>query len=245
VSEVIVVGMGPGPVNLLTLEAREVLLAEKEIYFRLSAHPVCLWLQDQGKDCVCFDFLYRQPGIDYERVYKTINSALVKVAKKHGRAVYALPGNPAVFEKTTRWLKRLAEAAAVEVRTVVGMSFLETIYLELDLDPEEGLQILNASAFSLYGDYPFTEKLGILIGQLGLPREMTPTCLETNARDVAEALLKKFPSDHPVTLAWSSGMPDYQNKKMSFPLFELVRLSGYVKTLATLYVPPIRPPWET
>ena len=243
-AEILIVGMGPGPVRQLTIEAREALMAADEIYFRFSAHPVCHWLQDEGKECVCFDFLYAQPGIRYENIYKTINLALVKVAKKRGQSVYALPGNPAVFEKTTRWLKRMAGEAGVEVKTIVGMSFLEPLYLDLDIDPEEGVQVLNASGFSYYGDYPFTEKLGLIVGQVGLPREMKPGCEETNARDLAEALLKKYPPDHQVTLTWSTGLPDYENKRMSFPLFELVRLSGYVKTLATLYVPPVKPPWE-
>lgn len=243
-AEVLIVGMGPGPVRQLTIEAREALLEATEIFFRFSAHPVCHWLQEEGRDCVCFDYLYAQPGIRYENIYRTINLALVKVAKKQGRSVYALPGNPAVFEKTTRWLKKLAGDEGVEVKTIVGMSFLEPLYLELDLDPEEGVQVLNASAFSHYGEYPFTEKLGLIIGQVGLPSSMNPGGGDTNAGDVAAALLKKYPQDHPVTLAWSTGMPDYENKRMSFPLFELVRLSGYVKHLATLYVPPVKPPWE-
>lgn len=243
--EIVIVGMGPGPVKYLTHEAKQVLLGAKEVYFRLSEHPVYQWLRDQGKECVSFDMLYAQEGITYERVYRTIVKALVKVAKKKGSAVLALPGHPFVFEKTPRMVREVADPEGIEVRIIAGLSFLELIYSELEIDPEEGLQILNACGFSAYGDYPFTDKLPILIGQLGLPAENDPTCKETNVEATTRALLRKFPPDHKVTLVWSTGMPDYETLKLTLDLIDLPKQSGYVLFLATLYVPAIKPPWET
>ena len=103
--EIIVVGMGPGPVKYLTREASDLLLAEDEIYFRMSGHPVYDWLRGRGKECVSFDPLYGQPGITYDKVYRLITRTLVKAASKKGRVVYALPGNPVVFEKTPFWMR--------------------------------------------------------------------------------------------------------------------------------------------
>ncbi|MFO8057836.1 MAG: SAM-dependent methyltransferase [bacterium] len=241
--EILVVGMGPGPVGQLTREAAEVLLKEKEVYFRFSAHPVFEWLREEGKECYSFDYLYSVPGMTYNKVYKTILETLIKSAKKFGRVVYALPGNPCVFETTPRWLRdRTGEE--VSVRVIPGMSFLEIMYLELEIDPEEGLQILNASGFGHYGDYPYTEKLGLLIGQIGLPSENAPSSRNKNAEAVADSLLKKFPPDHRVTLFWSEGMPDYKNVTRTFPLSELKEQTGYIEHLASLYVPPVKPPWE-
>lgn len=242
--EIIVVGMGPGQVKYLTQEVKEILLESEQVFFRFSSHPVYAWLREQGKECVSFDFLYNQKGITYDRVYKTIDQALVKTAKKHGRAVYALPGNPYVFELTPKWLKVMCEKEGVELRVVPGMSFLEELYVELEVDPDVGLQILNACAFSYYGDYPFTEKLGLLIGQVGLPHTMSPGEKQDNVPALTNSLLKKFPPDHPVTLVWSTEMPEYKNVKRTFTLEELPQQAGFVKHLATLYVPPIRPPWE-
>jgi tetrapyrrole methylase family protein/MazG family protein len=243
-SEIIVVGMGPGPVKFLTQEATDILLAEKEIYFRVGDHPVYHWLRDQGKDCISFEPIYAQPGITYDKVYQTINKTLVKAAGQSGRVVYALPGNPVVFEKTPERLR--AEAGdEVSIRIVAGLSFLEVIYQELEIDPEAGLQIINGFNFGYYGDYPFTEKLGLLIGQVGFPTENDPSAAETNnAGAIMNSLIKKFPPDHEVTLIWSTGLPDYRNEKRSFPLADLDKQSGFVRSLASLYVPPIKPPWE-
>lgn len=243
--EIVIVGMGPGPVKYLTAEARDELLAAEEIYFRFSGHPVYAWLKAQGKPVFSFDYLYTRDDLSYERLYTTIDQALVKAAKTAGRAVYALPGNPGVFEKVPRWLKPIAEKEGLRLRVVAGLSFLELMYLELGIDPEEGLQVLNANGFAFYGDYPFTEKLGLVIGQLGLPGTNHPTDPSTNLEIVSRCLLKKFPADHPVTLFWSTGMPDYENRQRTFPLSELAAQTGFVSFLASLYVPPIQPPWET
>jgi tetrapyrrole methylase family protein/MazG family protein len=243
-SEIIVAGMGPGPVSYLTQEAREILLSEKEIYFRVADHPVYHWLRGQGKQCVSFDPIYALPGMTYDKVYKTIVKTLVKAAQKTGRVVYALPGNPVVFEKTPFWLGEEAAGKGVSVRIVLGLSFLEVLYRELKIDPEAGLQILNGFNFGFYGDYPFTEKLGLLIGQVGFPSTKNPSGGDNNAGAIMRALQRKFPAGHRVTLAWSIGMPEFKIRTRTFPLGKLPAQSGYVRSLASLYVPPIRPPWE-
>ena len=241
--EIVVVGMGPGPVDQLTKEAERILFEEKEVYFRFSGHPVFQWLRGQGKECYSFDYLYSVSGMTYNKVYETILATLMKSAQKFGRVVYALPGNPCVFETTPRWLRDRA-GEDIQVRVIAGLSFLEIMYLELGIDPEEGVQILNASGFGFYGDYPYTENLGLIIGQIGLPRENDPTSPNKNAKAVAESLLKKFPPDHQVTLIWSEGMPDYKNVTRTILLSELEEQTGYMEHLSSLYVPPIKPPWE-
>jgi len=242
--EIIVVGMGPGPVKYLTAEARDTLLAAEEVYFRFSGHPVYQWLRGQGKECVSFDPLYALPGVSYDKVYVMINRTLIKAAQASGRVVYALPGSPVVFEKTPRWLRAMAGKEGVEVKVIVGISFLEMMYQVLEIDPADGVQIINGFDFGFYGDYPFTEYLGLLIGSVGFPTTKDPSGPDNNAAAVMRVLLKKFPPGHKVTLVWSTGMPDYEDKKRTFRLAELPGQAGYVRNLATLYVPPVQPPWE-
>jgi tetrapyrrole methylase family protein/MazG family protein len=241
--EIVIVGMGPGPVKYLTEEAREVLFGAREIYFRTSRHPVYTWLRGEGKDCVSFDPLYAVPGVTYDKVYQIISRTLLKAAES-GQVVFALPGNPAVFEKTPVWLREDAGKMEIEVRMVAGLSFLELIYQELRLDPEAGVQIINGFNFGYHGDYPFTAKLGLLIGQVGFPTEKDPSAGSNNVPAITRALRKKFPASHPVTLVWSSGLPDYEVRSLTVPLRDLPGVKDFERSLASLYVPPIRPPWE-
>jgi uncharacterized protein YabN with tetrapyrrole methylase and pyrophosphatase domain len=237
--EIIIVGIGPGPVELLTLEAQGVLSLAKQVYFRFSGHPVFEWVRKQGVECISFDYIYIQPHITYDRIYRLINKALVKVARRDGQCVYALPGNPYVFEKTPRWLKEMAEPEGVSVKIIPGLSFLEPLYVELGLDPEEGLQILNAARMVEQDDYPLTTAMPILIGQVGLPIQNRPGNTETNLKLLTQLLLKHYPKNHPVTLVWSSVQRSYENLRRTFSLEELATQDNFIKTLATLLVPPL------
>jgi len=237
--EIIIVGLGPGPVELLTLEAQRVLSLARQVYFRFSAHPVFEWVRKQGIECVSFDYIYAQPGITYDRIYRLINKALIKVAKREGQCVYALPGNPYVFEKGPRWLQETAEPEGVSITITPGMSFLEALYIELGVDPEEGLQILNAARMVEKDEYPFTTALPVLIGQVGLPIRNRPGEPETNLQLLAQLLLRHYPPDHQVTLVWSVGLPSYQNLRRSVYLGDLENQDNFVKTLATILVPAL------
>lgn len=242
--DIVVVGLGPGPVRQLTWEAREELLGAGEVYLRVADHPAAAWLRENGVDVVSFDPIYALPGMTYTKVYETIVKSLVAAARNTDKVVFGVPGHPYVFEKTPRLLADKTRGSDIEVRVVNGQSFLEMIYSELGIDPEEGLQIINGFNFGYYGGYPFTEKLGLLIGQVGFPRGLEPGDPSNNAAAVMGALLEKFPPDHLVTLVWSEGMPDYNNRTRTFALGELADQSGFDRHLASLYVPPIRPPWE-
>jgi len=239
--EIIVVGLGPGPVELLTLEAQGVLSLAKEVFFRVSTHPVFEWVRKQGIECVSLDHLYYQPNITYDRIYRLINKALINVAKRKGQCVYALPGNPYVFEKTPRWLKEVAEPEGVAVRIVPGLSFLETLYVELGVDPEGGLQILNASRMEEHEDFPFSVYLPLLIGQVAVPSRNRPWCPEDNLKPLARLLLTKYPPAHLVTLIWNTGLPEYQTIRRIVPLAELEYQEHFFRRLASLYVPHL--PW--
>jgi tetrapyrrole methylase family protein/MazG family protein len=235
--EIVVVGVGPGPVEQLTGEAREALLGAGQVYFRFSAHPVFEWLKSKGVECISFDHIYSQPGITYDRIYRLINKALIKEARRRGRVTYALPGNPYVFEKTPRWLKGECRSEGVKVMVIPGMSFLEYIYKELELDPEEGLEILNAARLVEKEEAPVLSGNPLLIGQVGTPMSNKPANPETNLKALTELLLQKFPAQHRITLIWCEGMPEYKTRLRTFPLEELPDQKEFVPHLATLYVP--------
>lgn len=238
VPEIVIVGTGPGPIKYLTREAENELCSADRVFFRMSGHPVCYWLKDQGKDILCFDLIYATPRFTYRDVYVFITSTLVKEAQLRGRAVYALPGNPSVFEATTSLLKRDAEAQGILTRVVPGLSFLELIYVELNVDPSMGLQILTPGHLDPSRS-AYSEELGLLIGLVGIPRKPDPDCEETNVEQIMLWLLERFPPEHPVTLVLTPGMPDYDTLSKTLALRDLVQQWEGDQSFASLYVPPI------
>ena len=97
-----VVGLGPGPVEHLTMEASDLLKRSHKVFFRWSTHPVFHWAKQSGTNVLAFDSLYQMPGITFPEIYDTIVNTLIQEAKDSGTAVYAVPGCPFVFRANAR-----------------------------------------------------------------------------------------------------------------------------------------------
>jgi len=244
--ELVIVGIGPGSAEYLTREAVDVLLGADRIWFRFSSHPVYPWLETQGKEPKSFHGLYDIPQLGYHDIYRFIARALIHDTKRHGRVVYALPGNPHVLEMTTKLLRRDSEREKVSVRTVLGISFLELMYSILGIDPGDGIQVLDRYHIKWCAKHPdhsmFDGHVGIIVGQIGAaPVDGRQSGL-TLADVVVRGLTTVFPPSHRVTLVWSTGWPDYANPSRTFRLNELVeQLDQLEGEFASLYVPPIKP----
>lgn len=237
--EIVIIGTGPGPVSLLTRQAEEELLSADRVFFRMSGHPVYHWLRQRGATVFCFDVVYAIPRISYDGVYAFIAAAVIKEAHRAGRAVYALPGNPFVFEQTSCLIEQQAEAERIDVTIIPGMSFLDIVCGELRLNPV-GIQICNAIDFQL-PEAELSERNGLLIGGLFARAEPAESSGRANVRCVSRWLRSRFPPSHPISLVWTAGMPDYLTRTKHFPLDEFDRecnrLSGAV--FASVYVRPL------
>jgi tetrapyrrole methylase family protein/MazG family protein len=227
-----IVGLGPGPVALLTKEAEAELLAAQKIFFRTGAHPVYDWLKQQGKHVVSFDKLYESAWKNPGEIYEFIVSALLKEAELSGNLTFALPGSPVFLEDTTRLLRERGQAAGIQVRIVHGLSFVEEALAQVNLDFEEGLQIVLPWTHLEPGH--FTEKLNLLVCQIEAKRvpEDGPRVDLT-----MQWLLQVYPPGHPVTLIWTDGPPEYATRTQTFPLENLAREYGVERFFSSLFVP--------
>jgi len=229
-----IVGLGPGPLGQLTKEAEHELLTTEKVFFRTGAHPVYEWLQQQGKHVACFDRLYTLPWKDGEEVYEFIVSALLKEAELSGKVTYALPGSPVFLEETTRFLRAREKAGEVQIRLIHGLSFVEEALGLLNLDFGEGLQVVLP--WSHLENGRFTRELALLVCQIEARRLPMD---EPRVDLTMQWLLRAFPPDHPVTLIWTEGLPDYKTQTLSLKLKNLVHEYGSAKYFSSLYVPPL------
>jgi tetrapyrrole methylase family protein / MazG family protein len=229
-----IVGLGPGPLGQLTKEAENALLTAEKVFFRTGGHPAYHWLEQQGKHVVCFDRLYTLPWKEGGDIYEFIVSALLREAALAGRVTYALPGSPVFLEDTTRILRQRGHAAGVEVRVVHGLSFVEEALGLLNLDFGEGLQIVLPRTHLETGH--FTNELALLVCQIEAKRLSSD---EPRVDLTMNWLLRAFPPDHPVTLVWTDGLPDYKTQTLHLKLKNLPREYGSAKYFSSLYVPPL------
>jgi len=139
---VIVVGLGPGPRELLTIEARGVLESATEVWLRTGQHPAVAHLPGH-LGLHSFDHLYESLP-SFAAVYAGIVEELLRLARRPEGVVYAVPGHPAVGETTVRELRRRCAAEGVELRLVAGVSFIEPVLEAIGVDPlDAGLRIAD------------------------------------------------------------------------------------------------------
>ena len=137
---VVVCGLGPAGADLVTEATRAAVARIQHRFLRTRRHPAASVLGEAPS----FDHLY-ESAAGIEDVYTGIVSALVVAATDHGEALYAVPGSPAVAERTVELL-RADERVAVDV--VPALSFVDLTWVRLGVDPlTAGARIVDGHRF--------------------------------------------------------------------------------------------------
>ena len=138
--KVTVVGLGPGRPGMVTAESLLAIENTPVRWLRTARHPSAPTVPGARS----FDYLY-ESAATLEEVYAGIVDALVESATSEGSILYAVPGSPAVAERTVELLR-----ADPRVETVVlpGVSFADLAFERLGVDPlAEGVRIVDGHRF--------------------------------------------------------------------------------------------------
>ena len=138
-----VVGLGPAGPDLVTAETLALIAAHDRRFLRTARHPAAAAVGE----AVAFDDVY-EASDSFSAVYETIVARLIEAAAD-GDLLYAVPGSPAVLERTVELLRASAAGAggALEVRSAV--SFLDLAWSRLGVDPvEEGVGLVDGHRFA-------------------------------------------------------------------------------------------------
>jgi tetrapyrrole methylase family protein/MazG family protein len=220
-----IVGLGPGDGSLLTQEAIGLLQESEEIYLRTRRHPTVASLPSHLR-VHSFDHLYESEE-EFDAVYEKIATEVLRLGQRPQGVLYAVPGHPLVGEDTVQRIRKSAQQAGVEVRIVPGLSFIEAALPFLDLDPLDGLQIVDATILGQHLSPSLDPDLPALIGQL---------YSSLVASEAKLTLLNLYPAEHGVTLLRALGTPQATTEKL--PLYELDRVESF-DHLTSLFVPPL------
>lgn len=137
---VVVVGLGPAGPDLVTTGTLEALAGAQHCVLRTRRHPSA-WIVEGASS---FDEVYERAS-HIEDVYPEIVERLVELASIHGDVLYAVPGSPAVAERSVELL--LVEDR-VEVEILPAMSFVDLAWSTLGVDPiAEGVRIVDGHRF--------------------------------------------------------------------------------------------------
>ena len=222
---IILLGLGPGDISLLTIEAVDTLNSISTIYLRTKKHPLVDDLPKHLK-IESFDWLYEEND-DFGLVYEKIIEEIIKLGKTKEGVCYAVPGHPFVAETTAPEIARRAKDANIPVRVVHGISFVESTLAALGTDLLPQTSIVDALDVARQFHPIFPPSQPALISQLFSTRV---------ASEVKLTLMEQYDDQHQVSLVHAAGT---SNEIVEVIALHEIDKSEHIALLTSLYVPPI------
>jgi len=221
--KIIIIGLGSGNEDSLSLGTYKLLKNSEEIYLRTRVHPIVDFLTKEQINFQTFDYLYDQ-SFEYEAVYQEIATSLVNEARLGKTLVYAVPGHPMVAEKSVKNLIEAGKKEQIVVEVLGGESFLDTFFSRLNIDPIDGFLFLNGETVTRDDIIP---SKNILIGQV---------YNRFIASDLKLTLMEIYPDETPIWLVANLGI-DGQEIIKQIPLYELDYEEQNFHHLSSLFIP--------
>lgn len=223
--KLIIVGLGPGNIEHLTLGTWNILLTGKKIYFRTAKHPVVQELADKGVRFESFDWLYERKET-FAQVYQDIVNYILGILQgpESIQLIYGVPGHPLAGEESVRLLLEQARAAGIAVTLIPGMSFIDNVCTVLEIDPAKGLLILDAldcqdDRINTGCHIIFTQVYNRLV-----------------ASDLKLSLLESYSYNYPAAIVRAAGISGHE-QVITVPLCELDHGDNF-NHLTCVYLPP-------
>lgn len=188
------VGLGPGSMNLLTLQAWRVLEDAQEVYLR-RRHPFIVEIAPHAEIRTFEDLL---PTADSpEKDDEQVVAEVLRLGRRPGGVVYAAPGHPLADDISSPQVLERAEAEGLPVRIVDGMGFLEAALSALGIPRQSQVSVVEAESLSLAHVPTFPTGSPAVIARLS----------DRNAAGVQQALLGLYPAEHSVRLVDAAMAP--------------------------------------
>jgi tetrapyrrole methylase family protein/MazG family protein len=194
---IVVCGLGPAGPDLVTGATLDAVARVPHRFLRTARHPSA----GVVGDATSFDHLYDEAQ-SIDAVYAGIAEALVAAAAERGEVLYAVPGSPAVAERTVELL--LADDR-VAVDVLPALSFVDLAWVRLGVDPvERGARLVDGHRFEIDAA---GERGPLLVAQCDDRHVLSDVKLalgEAVGDDVAVTVLQRLglPDEHIIELPW-------------------------------------------
>lgn len=222
-NKIVVMGLGAGSLEQIPYGVYKKLKTAGKCFTRTFDHPVIAELQQEGIVFESFDRIYEKYDT-FEEVYEDISSEIIKSAK-NSDVIYTVPGHPMVAEKTVQLLLEKTEGTNLELHIEGGQSFLDDLFQAVKIDPIDGFQLLDGTAF---------KKEEIQITQHMIIGQVYDGFI---ASEVKLTLMEKLPDDYHIAIITAAGSVKEEVKWI--PLYELDR-EVKLSNLTSVYVPPVK-----
>src|SRR5690554_4041219 len=204
-SKIIIIGLGPGSVDDISLGSIERLKKCSHIYLRTQQHPIVSYLKKIGINFSSFDWIYNESQ-DFQEVYQKIAKEVIKRAKEEKEIIYAVPGHPLVAEETIERIIKLCKKEEIELQILPAMSFIDALINVLEIDPIHGLKIIDGLQINSQG---CDTRVGNIITQVYSPLV---------ASDIKLQLMEYYRDETMIWVVRAAGV-EGQEKIVHIPLY--------------------------
>jgi 2OG-Fe(II) oxygenase superfamily/Tetrapyrrole (Corrin/Porphyrin) Methylases len=166
---------------------------------------------------------------------------VIEAALDHPPVAFAVYGHPQVYVYPTMQLTQAAQALGLRVKVMPGISALDSLLVDIGLDPGfAGLQMYDATDL-LLRRRPLLSDVPCVLWQIGaVETVLHSTARSTPARfqRLQDHLATFYPPDHQLVAVFTWTYPLAPSTIDTFPLRDLAARGPSVPQGASLYIPP-------
>jgi len=242
--DVYIIGTGMRGYQQMTKEAEMAVEASDRLYSIHLSEIYGEYLDGLGVDRYDLRDCYSE-GKDRVETYEEIADEVLQGAKESdGPVTFALYGHPMVFVSPSRKVINRAKEKGMTVETRPGISSMDCLYVDLQLDPgQSGIQMYEATDL-LLREWELNPEVPAMIWQIGaVESSIHHTSIDDKPERyerIRKYLQQFYPDDHTVVSAQTAIYPTTESKQYEFQLDEFESMHEELNKIQTLYIPPVR-----
>jgi uncharacterized protein YabN with tetrapyrrole methylase and pyrophosphatase domain len=239
--DLFLIGLGVIIPGHTTIQAARAISLCDQLYSIIQA-PARLWLPPDRIGLVEVTNIlewYVEGSLRSEN-YERVSRAILK-SVGNGRTVgYVTYGNPMAYDRVAQNLANYAKEAGFGVQVIPGISSVDTVFCDLQLDMAPGFQVFDASwlvacQVQPHNDVPF---LLLQVGAFGTLRtHYTKRQNGSSLAELVDYLCKFYPKSHSVYLVRSTASEGEPSNIRHVSLVDLLLATAEDLSGASLYVP--------
>jgi uncharacterized protein YabN with tetrapyrrole methylase and pyrophosphatase domain len=234
------VGTGITGLRQITPEAVAALRTSHVVFYLDQSIGMGEYLNQLCPNVINLSSYYKE-GLDRGETYRRISATVFSAALEDPPVALALYGHPLVFALPPFQLMALARVFDLRAKVIPGLSSLDTMFVDLNLDPAvDGLQIYEATDV-VVRQRPLQPDVPCFLLQVG-SFGTSIFSLQSNAPSrfavLRDYLLRFYPPEHEVSGVTSAGHPLVSPTISKFKLKFLEQHAAQLDYGVTLYIPP-------
>lgn len=198
--DIILLGLGPGERNLLTVEALEWLSKIQEVTLCFDVQfPMDFFPPGLEINILDREGEWGTPAIDQVDRGFTVDrlaQRVIELGKRPQGVTFAVPGHPLEGDSLCNEIMLQAEKTGLRVRIIQGISFIDSIWTALGVKPTEQTYLIEAYSLLVQHLPQFPPSFPALISKVGT---------KDIASGVKNCLSRVYPLSHPIRLVHRAG----------------------------------------